>query len=263
MNRQSATDARQAYDAFAASYDDFNSRYMYERWTGKLLERARAAGVEDGRLLDVGCGTGLSFVVPLSRGWTVYGCDISPPMLEQARARVGDEVSLEVADMRALPRLGQFDLIWSVSDAMNYLLSGAELYATLAGMKRNLGPRGVVVFDLNTLAGYRSFWSEDTVVEHGGRRLVWSGQVDAERMRPGAICEARVDGEGPGVEPHLHRQRHFPEAEVVATIGGAGLRCVEILGEFDGELTPGVDEDHHTKAVYVCVAGAVDRRPRS
>lgn len=83
----SALAARRAYDAFAASYDDFNHRYMYERWTARLLEVARGVGMRGCRLLDVGCGTGLSFVALLDRGWEVTACDISPAMVELARSR--------------------------------------------------------------------------------------------------------------------------------------------------------------------------------
>ena len=249
------TGARATYDAFAASYDDFNHRYMYERWTGKLLERAQAAGLTGNRLLDVGCGTGLSFLALLERGYEVTGCDISPAMLAQARAKVGDRVTLAEADMRALPRFGEFDLVWAVNDAVNYLLSAAELQATLAGMRRNLAPGGIVLFDVNTLAAYRSFFGEEVVVERDGRRFVWHGLASATCALPGSVFEARFDGEGPGVQAHTHRQRHFPEAEVLAAIEAAGLSCVEVTGELDGELDKGVDEGLHTKAVYVCRDG--------
>jgi SAM-dependent methyltransferase len=246
--------ARQTYDAFAASYDDFNHRYQYERWTGELLDRAEATGLEGYRLLDVGCGTGLSFALPLAQGWAVTGCDISPRMIEAAAARAGEGAALHVVDMRALPRFGEFDLVWAVNDAVNYLLDAAELQAALAGMRRNLAPGGVVLFDLNTLAAYRSFFGEEVVVERGGRRLVWQGMGSAGDSEPGSIFEASFDGEGVGVEPHTHRQRHFAEAEVLGAIERAGLRCVEVSGELEGELTQGLDEETHTKAVYVCKA---------
>lgn len=45
-----------------------------------------------------------------------------------------------VADTRALPRLGGFDLIWAVNDAVNYLLDVDELQSALAGMRDNLAP---------------------------------------------------------------------------------------------------------------------------
>ena len=252
----SALAARRAYDAFAASYDDFNHRYMYERWTARLLEVARGVGMRGCRLLDVGCGTGLSFVALLDRGWEVTACDISPAMVARARERAGGRARLLCADMRALPSLGEFDLVWAVNDAVNYLRSEAELAAALACMRANLAPGGVVVFDLNTLAAYRGFFSGEHVVERGGRRFVWRGQVDPEALDPGSVCEARFGGEGEGVEAHVHRQRHFPPAEVRRAIEAAGLRCLACAGELEGDLHPELDEDRHTKAVYACGAAS-------
>lgn len=246
--------ARHAYDAFAPSYETFTHGYMYERWTSRLLEKAEDAGLEGDRLLDVGCGTGLSFIAQLDRGWKVTGCDISPAMVELARERAGDRAKLLVADMRELPQLGEFDLVWAVNDAVNYLLTREELEAALRGMRANLAPGGVVVFDANALSAYRTFFSGEHVVEREGKRLVWRGQMDAAEVAPGSLCEARLEGEGEGVEPHLHRQRHFPEAEVLAAIEASGLRCVEVAGEQEGNLDPTLDEDRHTKAVYVCRA---------
>jgi SAM-dependent methyltransferase len=247
--------ARVTYDAFAASYDDFNHRYMYESWTGKLLGLAQDAGLEGDRLLDVGCGTGLSFLALLERGYRVTGCDISPAMLAEAEAKVGDRVALSVADMRDLPRFGRFDLVWAVNDAINYLDTAGELQATLAGMKRNLASSGVVLFDVNTLLAYRTFFSRRVEVEHAGRSFVWSGLGSANGAGAGGTFEANFEGDGDGVTAHTHRQRHFPEAAVLAAIKGAGLTCDEVAGELEGVLTEGVDEEVHTKAVYVCRAG--------
>lgn len=239
---------REAYDAMAGSYDEFNHAYMYERWTGRLLERAEANGLSGNRLLDVGCGTGLSFTPMLARGWRVTGCDISPQMLEQARAKVGEEVELSVADMRELPLFGEFDLIWAVNDALNYLLSAEDFEATMRGMRRNLAPTGRIVFDINTLTAYRNFWSGEHVVESGDKRFLWRGGK-AEDVASGAFYEARFGGDG---EPHVHRQRHIPPAEALAAIEAAGLRCLDLAATVDGELDDELDEDVHTKAVYVC-----------
>jgi SAM-dependent methyltransferase len=244
-------EARQTYDAFAASYDDFNHRYRFERWTGKLLGCAEAAGFEGRRLLDVGCGTGLSFISQLDAGFEITACDISPAMLAEARAKVGDRVTLVEADMRRLPELGEFDLVWAVNDAINYLTDPEELEATLDGMHRNLAPDGVVVFDVNTLATYRGFFTKEVVVERDGRRFVWRGSAAAD-AGAGSTFEATFGGEGEGVVDHVHCQRHFPESEVLAAIAAVGLDCVGPLGEFDGDLEPRLDEDSHTKAVYVC-----------
>jgi SAM-dependent methyltransferase len=246
--------ARQTYDAFASSYDDFNHAYMNERWTARLLDRAETAGLVGERLLDVGCGTGHSFMPMLDRGWRVTGCDISPAMLDLASAKSRGNARLELADMRRLPRYGDHDLIWAVNDAINYLMSVDELVDTLAGMRENLAAGGMILFDVNTLATYRAFFGADHEVQRGGRRFLWSGQARPDEVVPGAIYEALFDGDGGEVKAHAHRQRHFPEAEVLRAIDSAGLTCLEVTGERDGELHPDLDEDFHTKAVFLCGA---------
>lgn len=249
---QSGDAAKKAYDAFAASFDDFNRNYMAERWTGRLLQQAEAVGLRSDRLLEVGCGTGTSLVPMLERGWRVTGCDVSPGMVAVARAKIGDRATLLVADMRELPQLGSFDLVWSLNDALNYLHSREELDAALAGMRGNLAETGVLLFDLNTLANYRSFFSTDLVVEGNGRRLLWEGQMSPDEVAPGVLATVRYEAEGESGSEHIHLQRHFPQEEVLAAVEGAGLRCVALLGELDGELYEGVDEEEHTKSIYVC-----------
>jgi SAM-dependent methyltransferase len=243
---------KSTYDTYASVYDEFNRNYMYERWTSRLLEKAEEAGLKGKRLLDIACGTGLSFIPMLDRGWEVTGCDISPAMLEIAREKAGRRARLLEADMRELPQLGEFDLIWAVNDPLNYLLDVEELEATFGGMRRNLAAAGIALFDVNTLTTYRTFFSQEIVVEESGKRLVWKGQQSPTEVASGMFAEAHFDAVGEADLTHVHRQRHFSEGEVLAALERAGLSCVSLYGEADGELTTGLDEDHHTKAVYVC-----------
>jgi len=248
--------AARAYEAMAPAYDDFTAHHDYELWLGNLLPILQGHGLRGRRLLDVGCGTGKSFLPMLSRGWDVTACDISPAMLELARAKAGDLVPLTVADMRDLPAFGEFDLVWALDDAVNYLLSPEELGEALSGMGANLAPGGLLMFDVNTLQSYRTFFAETEVVERGGRRLVWRGQSTPDAA-PGSLSEARLEVESaePGaapVETHVHRQCHFPEAEVLARIEAAGLECVDVYGHgYDAVPEQPVEELVHTKAVYI------------
>lgn len=256
--------AERAYEAIAPVYDDFTAHHDYEVWLGNLLPRLRGHGLPaKGRLLDVGCGTGKSFLPMLERGWEVTACDISPSMLELARAKAGSAAQLFVADMRRLPAFGEFDLVWALDDAVNYLLSGEELEQALSGMRANLATDGLLMFDVNTLRAYRTFFATTEVVETGTERLVWRGQATAD-VPPGSICESRFEveaGDGgagpkPEVEAHVHRQRHFPEAEVLATVESAGLECLDVFGHgLDAVLKQPLDELAHTKAVYMARRG--------
>jgi SAM-dependent methyltransferase len=246
--------AEQAYEAIAPVYDDFTAHHDYELWLGNLLPKARDHGLSGRRLLDVGCGTGKSFLPMLERGWEVTACDISPSMLELARAKSGGGAQLSVADMRKLPKFGEFDLVWALDDAINYLLSAEELGEALSGMRANLAPGGLLMFDVNTLQAYRTFFAEEQRVERGGRQLVWRGQGSPDAP-PGSISEAVFEieaGDGTDAETHVHRQRHFPEAEVREQLAGAGLACLDVYGHgFDAVPKQPVEELVHSKAVYI------------
>lgn len=258
--KEQGRDAEIAYEAIAPVYDDFTAHHDYELWLGNLLPELERLGLDGDRLLDVACGTGKSFIPMLRRGWRVTASDISPAMVELARAKVGADADLSVADMRELPDFGKFDLVWCLDDAVNYLLSGAELERALSGMRRNLGPGGLLMFDVNALTAYRTFFAEEVVVERDGRRLVWKGR-STPAAEAGGIYEASFEvwpGEGgnePLIEPEMHRQRHFPEAEVLAGLENAGLECLEVFGHGeDAVLKQPFDDETHHKAVYIARA---------
>lgn len=248
-----ASVAEVTYEAIAPVYDLYTAHHDYEGWIAELLPLLERRGLRGNRLLDVGCGTGKSFLPMLPRGWEVTGCDISASMLALAQTKVGGEVRLSVADMRELPVFGEFDLVWAIDDAVNYLLGDGELEQALRGMAANLAPDGLLFFDVNTLFAYRTGGTQTHVFELGdGRRLAWQGEGKPD-MAPGSICEISMALLPDKGEPiGTHRQRHFPEAEVLTAIEGAGLRCLDVYGQgTDGIPRQPLDEAAHTKAVYV------------
>jgi SAM-dependent methyltransferase len=262
MEVERATDTERrwaeiAYEAIAPVYDEFTAHHDYELWLGALLPEAERHGLKVGRLLDVGCGTGKSFIPMLERGWEVSGCDISPAMVEIARAKVGEAAELCVADMRRLPVFGEFDLVWCLDDAVNYLLSADELERALTGMARNLGPDGLLLFDANTIRAYRNFFAEEVTIELPGRRLLWRGRASADQA-PGTIAEASFEveavpgGDAESIPPQMHRQRHFTEEEVLAALERSGLECLDVFGHDDTTVPEQpLDETRHNKAVYI------------
>lgn len=76
------------YDQWATSYDDEVEENAYA--TPRRVAAALASsGLEtDARILDYGCGTGLSGLALAAQGYTLIdGTDISPEMLAQAEAK--------------------------------------------------------------------------------------------------------------------------------------------------------------------------------
>jgi SAM-dependent methyltransferase len=246
--------AQAAYDAMAAAYDEFTANHDFELWLGNLIPLLERHGLSGHRLLDVACGTGKSLIPMLDRDWEVVGCDLSPGMVARARTKVGHRAPISVADMRTIPAFGEFDLVWCLTDAVNYLLGEKELAQAMSGFAKNLAEGGLVAFDINTVKAYRTFFAEETVIERSGRRLCWQGLVDASTFSPGSIAEARFSD---SLEPDsqtlpLHRQRHFPVAEVLAALEKAQLECVGVYGiHYDAIPHQPLEEESHTKAVYI------------
>ena len=258
--------ARAAYDAFAPHYDFFTASHDYEAWTASLAALLPHSAASRRRLLDVACGTGKSFVPMLRRGWSVVGCDASEAMLLEA-ARKAPGIPLVACDMRRLPRLGSFDVVWCLDDALNYLLDPGQLEQAFAGMRRNLAPGGALLFDVNTLATYRGFFASHSVVSAEDRVVVWEGLADPD-FHAGGRAEAAVTafsrrGGGWQRTRALHRQRHHRPREISAALARAGLECLAVHGQgLDGVPVTGLDELHHTKAVYVARVARPLRRRR-
>ncbi|HET6997716.1 MAG TPA: class I SAM-dependent methyltransferase [Solirubrobacterales bacterium] len=241
---------RSAYERLAASYDDFTLGYQAERWTASLEGIAVGQGPQGRRLLDVGCGTGKSFIPMIERGWEVVGCDISPAMLAVARSKVGESVPLHVCDVRELPVLGEFDLVWALNDTLNNLVTDAELGDALAGLRANLKPAGVLLFDLNTLSGMREMFASEFIREVGGRKMRWIGQ-SGDGVEPDSVSWARFEVDGEPDADHDHRQRHFSQDVVLRELESAGLECQAVWGDYEGEQTQPLDEAQHQKAIYL------------
>jgi SAM-dependent methyltransferase len=251
------SDTRSAYDRFAPIYDEFNAANDYEMWFGVLLPELEKRGLgTTGRLLDVGCGTGRAFPPMLRRGWQIQGCDLSPGMIAEAQRKFGDAVPLAVADLTELPTFGEFDLVWALNDVVNYLTEDGQLVRALEGMRANLAPGGLVLFDANTLALFDSHFTDEGKNEMSVGEWRWRGLSTS--IEPGGSFEAEISGSG--VEAHAHRQRHHPVEQVQEAIAAAGLAHLASLGqrEADGKVLLSDPSDERRDHKTIHIAGAPD-----
>jgi len=254
MDLSMPPDTRAAYDALAPVYDGLTAHHDHERWLAQLLGLARGHGLAGTRALDVACGTGKSFMPLVRRGWEVTACDLSPTMAARARRRArGHGVQVRVADMRRLPVLcAGADLVTCLDDAVNYLLDPGELRAGLAGMRANLRPGGLLVFDVNTLATYRTVFcegirwgdGEESYASVGEPRPVETGRLFATTLQAwrghALLAESR------------HVQRHHGASELLHALRCAGLEALELYGSAaDGSPQRPPDEQLHVKTVVV------------
>src|SRR3954452_6913866 len=247
-----------AYELLAPFYDLYTHDYEHDRWLANIEAIALGHGLTGHRLLDVGCGTGKSFVPMLARGYEVTACDISPGMVERAReAEEASGAHVFVADARELPDVGPFDLAVALDDALNYLLSDEELAMVLDGAARNLRPGGMFVFDLNSLLTYRQFFTRDVATEVGDAFFCWRGEERAEDFMPGSVASSVIEVfSSEGAEcwrrySSRHVQRHHPPAAVGRLLGEAGFELLSRRGLMSGTHIDAVGDDElHVKLLY-------------
>lgn len=93
---------RQSYDSLA---DEYTRRIFHELQhkplDRKLLDRFAADIPAHGEVCDIGCGPGHIACYLRDAGVTVFGLDLSPRMLEQAR-RFNPDISFREGNMLAL-----------------------------------------------------------------------------------------------------------------------------------------------------------------
>jgi SAM-dependent methyltransferase len=252
-----ADHARRAYEAFAPFYDEFTAHHDDELWTGVLERLAVDFGLAGRRLLDVACGTGRSFLPMLARGYEVTACDISPAMVDRARAKSACAARVLVRDIRALERLGDFELVWCLGDALNYLQDEAEVAAVFDGVRRNVAHGGIFVFDVNTLATFRQVYSSLLVKPEDEQVLILDGR-GASNLPPQGSAEVWIDRLTPSGggwwtrTRSVHHHRHHAPEDLERLLRAAGLEPLAVYGSrLSGEVEPGVDESRHVKAVVI------------
>lgn len=147
--RAPAAYVRDLFDGFAPRFEAELTAALDYRTPALLADLLREAGVPATgglRVLDLGCGTGLSGVALAPFAARLEGLDLSPRMLAEAAKRQGLYAALHEADLLDfLPaHPGAFDLIVA-ADVLNYL---GDLAPALEGLAAALVPGGVAAFSV-------------------------------------------------------------------------------------------------------------------
>lgn len=133
------------YKNFAASYENLMLEDLKYAGPQRMLEALDSVvgGRGDFAMLDLGCGSGLTGQTFRQRARHLTGIDLSPEMVELARAR-GIYDSLEVAEVTAWLERDDtpFDMIVS-TDVIIYF---GDLHGIVRAAARRLKPGGIFAF---------------------------------------------------------------------------------------------------------------------
>ena len=177
--------AMDAYTEFAKVYDLFMDNIPYEEWGAYLKRLLHENGVDDGLVLELGCGTGTMTEILAEAGYDMIGVDQSEEMLEEAarkREESGHEILYLCQDMREFELYGTVRAIVCVCDSMNYILEEEEVLGILTSAARNyLDYGGLFIFDLNTEYKYKEILGEQTIAENREESsFIWENYYDED-----------------------------------------------------------------------------------
>lgn len=230
-----------AYTSFARVYDTFMDNIPYEEWAEYLTGLLQEYKVNDGLVLELGCGTGSMTELLAEKGYDMIGADNSEEMLEIAmekRTESGHDILYLLQDMREFELYGTVKAVVSVCDSVNYITEPEDLQEVFRLVNNYLDPKGVFVFDFNTLYKYKEILGDRTIAENREEcSFIWDNYYYEDEM----INEyelslfIREDDDLYRKYEETHFQRAYTLDEMVKLVKSAGLEFVTAYDAFTRE----------------------------
>ncbi|MBA2468162.1 MAG: class I SAM-dependent methyltransferase [Chloroflexia bacterium] len=211
------------------------------------------AGVAEGPILEMGCGSGRILAPLAEAGYTVVGFDTSTTMLDRARTRLAKAaptgrahlVEGDMADATQVPG-GPFGLVMFTLNSLMHLPSPELQLAALANARRSLAAGGQILIDtVNPTPDYLVSLASAPALE-------WSAELDDGSMLDkwvfrtvhavDQIIDTTVWYDQVGVAGELRRYRSQFELrfvhpnELSLMLSAAGFSDVRMYGGY--ELDP-------------------------
>jgi SAM-dependent methyltransferase len=244
------TPASTEYDAVAEMGLLYDHVAPYQH-RGDVKFYVDAALRAQGRVLELGCGTG-RILLPIARaGVRVVGVDASSAMLARCHAKVAGEppevrarIQLVEADMRQLDLGGAFSAVLMPFRSLQHQITVEDQLSTLAGVRRHLVAGGSLVLDvfqpaLARLASPLTEEHEDTPSTPlpDGRTFRRTGRVtavDTARQVSNVELVYYVTTPGAGVERRVQAfpMRWFFRFELEHLLARSGFAIEAVYGDF-------------------------------
>ncbi|MCI7148410.1 MULTISPECIES: class I SAM-dependent DNA methyltransferase [Lachnospiraceae] len=230
-----------AYTSFARVYDTFMDNIPYEEWAVYLTGLLNEYGVNDGLVLDLGCGTGNMTELLAKEGYDMIGVDNAEEMLEIAmekREKSGHDILYLLQDMREFELYGTVRAVVSVCDSVNYIDEEEDLTEVFRLVNNYLDPGGVFIFDFNTLYKYREILGDRTIAENREDcSFIWDNYYyEEERINEYELSIFIREKENLFRRyEETHFQRGYTLDEMIRMIKDSGLEFVTAYDAFTRE----------------------------
>jgi SAM-dependent methyltransferase len=134
-------------DVFCRIYNELGWNYYPEIFGEILLKWMERRGIRPGKVMDLGCGTGVLCRVLRSAGIRADGMDLSQGMIRIAR-EADPQGRYYTADMVTFRPEDKYDLVTCTGDALNHIPALDDLNRIFENVYSFLNSGGFFLFDM-------------------------------------------------------------------------------------------------------------------
>ena len=198
-----------------------------------LLKTLRRHGIGKGRVIDVGCGSGVWARMLIDAGFDVVGIDISPAMLSLARKRVPEARFIRGSFLK-LP-LPACSAMTAMGEVVNYMFdrknNSLRLEQFFQRAYRALASGGVFVFDAALPGRAAQRYTRHMEGKNKDWMIVARVEEDArQHLLTRHMTIFRKVGKTFRRSEEVHQQRLYPKSEIVSRLKRAGFEVSSLAG---------------------------------
>ncbi len=217
----------------APYYDQLMADINYSGWFSYIQRLLKAHRSKPSRVLDLACGTGTLALIFHQHHYQVEGLDLSASMLEVARRKArerGAEIPFHGTDMRDFTLNEPVDLIVSVFDSLNYLISRDDLSSAFKSCYKCLNSGGLLIFDMNTPFGLGVYATPQVEVKDAeGMVSIWRMSYQARsRTAQLSLTLFVEDGDRYRRIDEIHEEKGYLAGDVEDLLQRASFSKVDI-----------------------------------
>jgi predicted TPR repeat methyltransferase len=186
-----------------------------------IVRHLHAHGICGGRIVELGCGSGITAAYLAAAGYDVFGIDASAAMVRLARQRA-PRASFRVASIAAT-RVPRCRALVAVGEVITYLPGGShELRRLFRRVHEALEPGGLLIFDFIESAAGRTY----SIRSRSGHDWVIASSAAFDRTRRVLIRKivvVRRRGRAVRGSSETHHVRIYSRLEIRTALARAGF----------------------------------------
>jgi len=222
------------YTNFSNVYDLFMDNVPYEKWADDIETVLKENGIEDGLVLDLGCGTGTLTELLSKKGYDMIGVDASDDMLAEAMEKsyeTGSNILYLCQDIREFELYGTVRAVVSSCDTLNYVTDEDDLKEVLRLVNNYLEPDGIFIFDMNAPEKYSEVLADNVFAENrDDASFIWENTYDEETGINEYALTLYIEDEETGLfekSEEFHYQKAYKREEIARILDESGFEIIE------------------------------------